>query len=178
MNAKFSSSPNYWGWLFGMGILLIILGIFAISAPFVATFASVLTLGWLLVFGGIVQVISAFSARKSGGFLVHSLLGLFCILVGILMIINPHATALTLTMLLAVFFLTLGTFKVFSSIVVRYENWGWVLFSGLLELLLGILILVHWPSSALWVIGLFIGIDFIFAGWSLLAYSYVVKKLS
>jgi len=172
-----TTTPNYWGWLFATGILLIIIGIFAVSAPFAATFASVLVLGWFLIIGGVIELISAFSFRHSKGFIVYLLLALFSILVGVLMVMNPSITALTLTMLFALFFLTLGIFRIISSAVLRYENWGWFFLSGVLALILGILILVHWPSSALWVIGLFIGIEFIFSGWSTLMLSLFVKKL-
>lgn len=174
---KTATSSKYWGWLLAMGIFLIVIGCFAISAPFAATFASVLVLGWLLIVGGIFEVISAFAYRHYGGFLVNLFLGLFSILVGILMVTNPTITALTITILIALLFLTLGIFRIVSSLVVRYNNWGWFLFSGILALILGILILVHWPSSALWVIGLFIGIDFVITGWITVLLSLTLKKL-
>lgn len=171
-------APQYWGWPFALGIILIILGIAAISAPYFATIASMIFLGWLLVFGGIAQIAFSFISRASSSFLLHALLGLFSIVIGGLIIAFPSTTALTLTVLLVAFFLALGLFRIFTSIALRFENWGWFLASGILAVVLGVLILIHWPSSALWVIGLFIGIDFIFVGWSFVALSLFMKKLA
>lgn len=173
-----TTSPTGWGWLLATGIFLIIIGLLALSAPFAATFASVLVLGWLLIIGGVLEIVSAISYRHYGGFLVNLLLGLFCVLVGILMVVNPTLTAMTLTILIALLFLTLGVFRIVGSLVVRYSNWGWYLFSGILAVILGILILIHWPSSALWVIGLFIGIEFIVTGWVTVVLALALKKLT
>lgn len=174
MNATTHSSQ--WVWLLIAGILLIITGLIAIAYPIVTTLATMMMLGWLIIIGGILQIIFAFASRKTGGFLPHFFLGLFCILIGILIEINPTALAATLTLLLAAFFLTLGIFRVVGSIVTRYENWGWFLVTGIIDLLLGILILVHWPISALVIIGLFVGIDFLFVGWSFIWASVIVKR--
>lgn len=169
-------ASNYWGGLFLLGIILIVVGIFAIWAPFVSTFASVLTLGWLLVVSGVIQLVFAFSTRRSGSYLAHALFAILNIIIGFLMITHPDITAATLTLLLAAFFLGLGLFRIFSAAAMRFESWGWIFVSGVLALILGILILVHWPSSALWVLGLFIGIDFLFTGWTMVVASLVMRK--
>lgn len=167
---------NYWGWMFAIGIILIIIGVLAIAAPFVATFASVVALGWLLIIAGVAQLLFTFSARQSSDFLLHSLIALFTLLIGILMVTHPTTTAMTLTILLAAFFFTLGLFRIYSALLLRFSNWGWVLVGGIIAIILGILILVHWPSSALWVIGLFIGIDLVFTGWAFILSGLLLKK--
>jgi uncharacterized membrane protein HdeD (DUF308 family) len=168
---------RYWGALLALGIILVIIGILAISSPFFTTLATVFALGWLLIISGIAQLIYTFSIRKSGSFLEYALIGLFTLLVGILMIANPTSTAKALTLLLGAFFLAIGLFRILGAIVLRFANWGWVLVSGILAVILGILILIHWPVTALWVIGLFIGIDLLFTGLSFITASFTVKKL-
>lgn len=169
---------KYWGWIFFIGIILVIIGAIAIATPFVATITSVVVFGWLLIFSGIIQLLYSFFGRHTNSLFMQSFVALLTILIGILMVSNPTVTAMALTLLLAVFFLTAGIFKIYGAVVWRFPQWGWTLVSGILSFILGILILVHWPSSALWVIGLFIGIDLIFTGWSLMAGSFVFKKLS
>lgn len=168
---------QYWGWMFGLGLILVLIGILAIAAPFVATFASVVALGWLLVIAGIAQLIYSFTSRHSSDFLLHSLIALFTILVGMLMLTHPTITAMTLTILLAAFFFALGLFRIYSALLLRFKNWGWVLLGGIIAIILGVLILVHWPSSALWVLGLFIGIDLIFTGWEFILGGLLLKKV-
>lgn len=174
---KGKSLQTYWGWVFFMGLLLLVIGVIAIAAPFVTTLASIVFFGWLLVIGGIAEIGFAITHRNSDYFLMHSLVGLLTIVVGFLMVFNPTITAMTFTLLLAVFFLGVGIFRIFSSVAVRFTNWGWAFIGGILSVILGALILIHWPSSALWVIGLFIGIDLLFTGWSFIIASLVLKNV-
>lgn len=167
-----------WTWPIVLGIILIIIGFIAAAVPYFTTMTSVYFLGWLLVFGGVAELIYAFVDRTSNRFMMHSIMGLFSIVVGVLIIIFPQVTAMTLTLLLAAFFLALGLFRISTSLILRFPNWGWFLLGGVLAFILGILILVHWPSSALWVIGLFIGLDFIFIGWAFLLMGLTFKRIS
>lgn len=167
---------KYWGWILTTGIILLILGTIAVAAPFIATITSVIVFGWCLIFAGVSQIILTFAYRQSNDFFLHALIALLTILIGIFMAFDPAATAITLTLLLAAFFLAAGIFRVYGAIVFRFPQWGWVLIGGILSIILGILILIHWPSSAFWVIGLFIGIELIFTGWSFLMASYIVKR--
>lgn len=169
--------PNRWV-LSIAGVILILIGVYAIASPFIATLLSIITLGWLLVLGGIVQLFYSFSIFRNQGFLTHFILALFSILLGILILNEPELAAASLTLLVAFFFLVLGLFRIFSSIFYRFESWKWFLFVGVLDVILGVLILLHWPSSALWVIGLFVGLDFLFMGWAFLTTSFLLKKIS
>ena len=157
-----------WGWLLAVGILMIILGVFAIGAPVVATIAVQLMLGWILVLGGIAQGIHAFMVQGWGGFLLELLSALLYLVIGLLLLVNPVEGALALTIVLAVFLIVEGIFKIVMAWRVRdHQGWGWLLASGILSLILGLLIWAEWPSSALWVIGLLVGIQLLFTGWSL-----------
>ena len=157
-----------WGWLLALAILLIILGLVAIAAPVYATFAVQVLLGWILIIGGIAQCVHAFTVRGWGGFLFELLSAFLYLAVGILLLVNPVEGALALTIVLAAFLLVEGVFKIVMAWRVRrHPRWGWLLASGILSLILGALIWAEWPSSALWVIGLLVGVHLLFTGWAL-----------
>jgi uncharacterized membrane protein HdeD (DUF308 family) len=158
-----------WGWLLALALLMIVLGLMAIAAPVYATFAVQILLGWILVIGGIAQAIHAFMARGWGGFLLELLSALVYLAVGALLLVNPVEGALALTIVLAAFLVVEGIFKVVMAWRVRaHPGWGWLLSSGILTLILGGLIWAEWPSSALWVIGLLVGVHLLFTGWALI----------
>jgi uncharacterized membrane protein HdeD (DUF308 family) len=157
-----------WGWLLAVGILMIILGVVAIGAPVVATIAVQFMLGWLLVISGIAEGIHAFMVQGWRGFLFELLSALLYLGVGILLLVNPLEGALALTIVLAVFLLVEGIFKIIMALRVReHRGWGWLLASGIVSLILGALIWAQWPASGLWVIGLLVGIQLLFTGWAL-----------
>jgi uncharacterized membrane protein HdeD (DUF308 family) len=158
-----------WGWLLALALLMIVLGLMAIAAPVYATFAVQILLGWILVVGGIAQAIHAFMARGWGGFLLELLSALLYLAVGALLLVNPVEGALALTIVLAAFLVVEGIFKIVMAWRVRgHPRWGWLLASGILSLILGGLIWAEWPSSALWVIGLLVGVHLLFTGWALI----------
>ena len=157
-----------WGWLLALGILMIILGVFAIGAPVVATIAFQVALGWILVIGGIAEGVHAFMAQDWRGFFFELLSAILYLVVGVLLLVNPLGGALALTVLLAAFLVVEGIFKIIMALRVRdHSGWGWVLASGILSVILGLMIWAKWPASGLWVIGLLIGIQLLFTGWSL-----------
>lgn len=164
------------GALFGVGLALIALGSLAIYSVVFATFASVIFFGWVLVFSGFVQLGHALYARHWNGFWLQLLLGLFSLVGGALLIFNPVFGAISLTLLLGLLFIAQGTLRIFLALTKRFEHWIWVLIGGILALTLGIMILVQWPYSGLYIIGLFVGIDLIFNGWALVALSIAAKK--
>lgn len=151
-------------WFLGIGILLIVLGVIAVIAAFAATMATVLFFGILLLVAGVVQVVHALSAMQWQGFLLHLLGGILYTAIGTLLLIDPVAGAVGLTMLLAFFFIVGGIFK--TVLGVQTES-AWFAFNGILDLLLGLLIWLGWPETGTWVIGLFLGIELLFAGISL-----------
>jgi uncharacterized membrane protein HdeD (DUF308 family) len=157
-----------WGWLLALGILMIILGALAIGAPVVATIAFQFALGWILVIGGIAQGVHAFMAQGWQGFLFELLSAILYLVVGVLLLVNPVEGALALTVVLAVFLIVDGIFRIIMAMRLRdHRGWGWLLASGIMSLILGVLIWAEWPASGLWVIGLLVGIQLLFTGWSL-----------
>ena len=160
-----------WGWFLGLGIVLIILGAIAIGSAFLMTIASVFLFGWILIIGGVMEVVHAFWHKRWAGFFLDLLTGLLYVVVGWMMVNNPQESALLLTLLIAMFLVFEGVFRIVTAITVRYPHWGSVLFNGIISLLLGILIWRRWPVSGLWVMGLFVGIEMLLNGWSLVMLS-------
>jgi uncharacterized membrane protein HdeD (DUF308 family) len=118
-----------WGWFLVLGILLILLGVIALCTSLLATLATVLVFGWLLTISGILEIVSSFWSRRWSGFFLHLLAGVFDIVVGLLIISHPAAIALSLTLLLAAFFIVGGVFRLVGAIVLRFPNWGWAVSS-------------------------------------------------
>lgn len=165
-----------WTWFLALGALLVALGAAVISSSYYATVFSVILLGGFLIAGGVIQILQAFLAKKWSGLFLSLLLGILYIVTGFLFMGRPTTTAIALTLWIAVFCFAVGLFKMISSLLIRFENWGWVFFNGLITFLLGAMIYNDWPISGLWVIGLFIGIDLILSGWSWIMLSLAAKK--
>ncbi len=158
-----------------LGLALLILGILAISVSVFTTLASVLFLGILLIIGSVVVIIDTFKTwrKDSKHFVLYLIFSILYLAAGIMLVRHPVWGAVSITLVLGIFYLMLGIFRIIGSIILHLPHWGWSLLSGVLALILGFLILIHWPASSLIVIGLFIGIDLLFLGWT-----YVVLALS
>jgi uncharacterized membrane protein HdeD (DUF308 family) len=160
-----------WGWFLALGIVQVVAGMLAVGFAFIATLASVFTLGVLLLIAAGAQMGAAFLARDWGGFFLSLLVGVFYAVAGFLTAQHPLLAAEGLTLMLATAFLVGGTFRIIIAVVERFPSWGWVLFNGVITVLLGIAIWQQWPESGLWVLGMFVGIDLVVNGvtWSVLA---------
>lgn len=168
-----------WKVLMGVGILAILTGCFAILVPAVASVGTAIFIGWVLVFVGGVLIAAAFSAHSVGSLLLRLLWAVLTLIVGLWLIIEPHNGTLTLTFVLGVYFLFMGVTRVTIAFLGRgQEGAGLMGLSGVCGLLIGILVLVKFPSSADWAIGLLVGIDLIFAGWTLTSIALVGKDLA
>ncbi|MEM1060570.1 MAG: HdeD family acid-resistance protein [Verrucomicrobiota bacterium] len=158
------------GWFKFAGIVLLVLGFFSVLLPLVATLVYETLFGVLFLIGGLAMVLQAFQCRGWRGFLLQMIVGVLNVGVGSLLLLFPVKGALVLTAVLAAFFLIQGAFRMILALQVRQtKGWGWMWVSGLATLLLGIVIYGALPVSAGWAIGLLVGIDFIFAGFALLA---------
>jgi uncharacterized membrane protein HdeD (DUF308 family) len=160
-----------WGWFLALGIVQIVVGMLAVSFAFSATLASVVTLGILLLIAAGAQMAAAIWAWDWRGFFLFLLLAILYAVTGFLMLQQPLLAAEGLTLMLAAAFLVGGMFRIVIALVERFPSWGWVLCNGIITVLLGLLIWQQWPESGLWVLGVFVGIDFIVNGviWLVLA---------
>lgn len=178
-NLEFEAVRDRRGWFMALGILLVVLGMIAIGAPLASGIAINLLIGWLLVISGIAHGIHAFKASGWRGGLMQILCGLLYLGVGTMMVVNPIAGLLALTVMVLVYFILSGIFK--TILAIRVENLpqrGWVTVSGILSLVLAIYVGSQFPASALWVIGLLVGIEMVFSGWSFVMLALAARRIT
>jgi len=168
-----------WKGLMAVGLLAIFVGCVAILVPAVAAVGTAIFIGWILLVAGAFLVAAAFSAHSVGTVVWRLLWAALTVIVGVWLIVEPHNGTLTLTLVLGIYFLLMGLTRVTVAFLGRGQpNAGLVGLSGVCGLLIGILVLAKFPSSADWAIGLLVGIDLIFAGWTLTSVALVGKDLS
>jgi uncharacterized membrane protein HdeD (DUF308 family) len=164
-------------WLFlVLGSVSMLVGFLAIGAPHVATTKTVIVIGALLVIVGLTEAIHAVLMRNFRGFAIHLLAAALYLMVGFFVLEDPTRAAGVITLLLAASFFAGGVLRIGYAIVERFIAWPWVLFNGVVDLFLGILIWRGWPESKEWVIGLFVGIELILHGWSWVALGLTARS--
>lgn len=157
--------------------LMILAGILALVYPMISSVAVVIFLGWLLIITGVVQAISLISARSVPHFWLQLVSVVLFIVVGALFLRNPGESLLTLTLLLIVFFMVEGISKVIFSLTIRpFPNWGWVLLSGIVGILLAMLLWASMPVTAAWLLGVLLGIELISEGAALGYLAWRVRR--
>jgi uncharacterized membrane protein HdeD (DUF308 family) len=167
---------QYWGWFLAFGIALLILGVAAVARAVTATVATMLFFGWLLVLASGIEIAQAILVGHWAGFFHHLLAAVLFGVVGLIIVTRPTISAEVATVLMATFFLIGGLFQLIASMVLALPGWGWQAADGIITLVLGVLVLVEWPASGLWVIGLFVGIDLIFYGFGWIALALAVRQ--
>jgi uncharacterized membrane protein HdeD (DUF308 family) len=156
---------NEWWTFLALGVALIVFGTIAIGSAVMTTVAVTVLFGFLLLAGGITQIVSAFWTGRWSGMLLHLLIGVLYTIVGLMTIDDPFESAAALTLLIALVLIFSGVFRIVTALADRFTGWGWVLLSGGVSLLLGLMIYRQWPATGAWAIGLFVGIEMIFNGW-------------
>ncbi len=166
-----------WGWLLGLGILFVILGSFGLSMVVGITVASMLFLGVLLVIAGGSQIVDVFKSKQWKGAMSHALIAMLYIAGGALIIYDPILASSLITATLAGVLIVIGLTRIWMAMMLGVgEGWGWFFIAGLSALVLGILILLQWPWSGLWFIGLFISIELIICGWTYIFLAFALKR--
>jgi len=161
---------RHWGLFLFEGIVLIILGTLAVLVPAVASVAATVVFGWILLISGLVGLVATFRAQGSPGFVWSLISALLGIAAGVILLSMPVQGALTLTAVLIAFLLVEGLATMLFALEHRKGSsgrWSWVLTSGIVDLVLGVMLLAGLPGTAVWALGLLIGINMIFGGWSL-----------
>jgi len=166
-----------WGWFLVFGIVLLVLGIGAIVRSVSATVASMVFFGWLLMFAGIIEFVDAFMVGHWAGFFLHLLAAILFGVTGVLILAKPLISAETVTFIMSIFFLVAGLYQLVASVWTHLPGWGWQALNGIVASVMGGLVLAEWPVSGLWVIGLFVGIELIFAGSSWIAMALDLHKM-
>lgn len=166
-----------WTWFLVLGISLTILGVVCVGKAQTATTFSILVLGWILAISGVMWLVNAFRAFSWQGFFLFLLNAIIRGVTGYLLLRHPDAGAAGVTMLLASLFIVAGLFRAVGAGVIRFPRWGWMVFSGIVSVVLGISLLVSWPSASTYFIGLVIGIDLILDGASLIGFATAIHSL-
>ena len=171
---------THWKLFLVQGIVMMVLGFLAVAEPNVATLAVTLFVGWLFLIAGVFRAALAWHSRQMPGFAWAMLTALLSIVLGLILILRPLAGVLTLTMVLVAFFIVEGIASILGAIEHRQHlrSWVWVLFSGVVDLLLAYLIWAGWPSSADWAIGLLVGINMLFFGLSLVMTALAARVMA
>lgn len=160
---------EHWKWLMFTGVAVALLGVVGIALPLLMTLAVEIFVGWLFVIGGVLRILALFNAKHMPGFWWSLFGAALAVLLGLALIFMPWPGVLTLTMVMAAIFLAEGVSAIFSAFSLRLhsENWGWLLFSGGVDLVLAFLILQGWPQTAGWVLGLLTGVNLLVLGVSI-----------
>jgi uncharacterized membrane protein HdeD (DUF308 family) len=175
-----SAFHAHWKLFLAEGIIMMVLGLLAIAVPEVASVVITIFIGWLFFIGGIFRAVSLVQHRNMPGFGWSLLTALLAIALGVILLLRPIAGVLTLTLALIAFFILEGVSAILLAIEHRKHlpSWGWILFSGLIDLLLAFLIWDGWPSSADWAIGLLVGINMVFLGLSLIMTAIAARTMA
>ena len=158
---------NYWGLFLVHGVVLMILGVLAVIWPQISTVAADIYIGWLFLFGGIVGLVTMFWAPGVPGFLWSLLTAALSLIVGVLLLWHPVEGVVSLTLALIALFIVEGIFQIAAAIRYRDalpDSWGWMVMSGIADLVLAGLIISGWPGTASWALGLIVGVNLISSG--------------
>ena len=169
------TTASLWGGPFVMGLLLALLGVVALGAVVLTSLFSVIFYGSMMVMAGVFEVVHAFRIRKTGPFVMFLLGGILSIGVGLMLLARPGAGMLALTLLLAGYFFASGLFRGITSVVDRYEGWGWDLAYGIVSVALGAIIFAQFPASSMWALGIVVGVEILFRGISIMAGALAVR---
>ncbi|MDD5461928.1 MAG: HdeD family acid-resistance protein [Methylococcales bacterium] len=168
---------THWKLFLVEGILLIFLGSAAIILPHFFTVAIIVTLGWILIFGGSFLIARALFFFRMPGFGLWLFMGILQIVIGYLFLAQPLEGILTLTVLITLFFALEGIAKISFALMMRpMAHWGFVFFSGVTALVLALIVWMGWPGTATWLLGLLFGVNMFFGGWSMVNISLKYKE--
>jgi len=165
-----------WWWFLLLGALLVLGGIVAVAYPFLSSVSVVVVFGTVLMVGGLATVIGSFWTGKWSAFLLQLLVGILYTVAGIAITDAPVESTLALTLVIASLFIIVGIFRIVAALMIQFPQWGWALLNGGVTLLLGVLIYRHFPESSLWVIGVLVGIELLFNGWTWIMLALSVRN--
>jgi uncharacterized membrane protein HdeD (DUF308 family) len=166
------------GWSIALAILMILAGMIAIVVPIVSGIAATLVVGWFFTMAGVLHFLFAWKLHTASGVFWELLLGFLYLFSGIYLIIHPLAGLLSLTLFLAAYFLFKGVVQImhFFQMQPRHGSW-WLLFDGIISLVLAVMIWRSWPASSVWAVGTLVGISLLFTGFSRLMLVLTAKRI-
>jgi uncharacterized membrane protein HdeD (DUF308 family) len=178
-SAVASAIHEHWVLFLIEGIVLVILGVIAILVPLIATLALTILVGWLFLISGIVGLVTTFWARHAPGFWWSLISAIIGILAGLALLVSPVVGALSLTLVLIAFFIIEGVASIMYAVDHRRQltgSWGWMLVSGIIDIILAGIILAGLPETAVWALGLLVGINMLFGGGAMIAMALAARQ--
>jgi uncharacterized membrane protein HdeD (DUF308 family) len=180
LQADFARSLHErWSLFLTEGILLVILGLLAFLLPPLATLGITIVIGWLFLLSGIMGLITTFGARQAPGFWWSLVSAILAIGAGVILLARPVTGAVSLTLVLIAFFIVEGVASIMYALDHKQrssQRWGWMLLSGIIDLILAAMIFAGLPGTAGWALGLLVGINMIFGGAALIAMALAARK--
>ena len=165
-----------WKWLLALGILFVLLGTIGLGTVVGLTLASIMLLGVLLLVAGVIQIVDVFKSKQWKAVAWHAVIAILYLIAGVIIIYDPILASTIITALIAWILIVIGMARMIMAFTLRPgAGWGWLLLAGLTAIVLGVLILLQWPYSGLWVLGLFIAIELLVNGWT---YIFIAIALS
>jgi uncharacterized membrane protein HdeD (DUF308 family) len=172
---------SHWLWFLLLGVLLVVAGTAAIIVPAATvgtTFAVAMFFGILLMVAGVATIVSSFWIGEWSGFLLHLLVGILYVACGFVVTENPLVSVVMMTIFIAVSFIVLGTFRIIAALKLRYPQWGWALLNGTITMLAGIIVFRNLKNGdAFWVIGLLVGLEMLFNGWTWIMLALALRNM-
>lgn len=165
-------------WVIALSISLIVLGVLSILLPGIASAFFTAVMGWVAIISGVVMIIESFQSKPVRGFWLNLLVGIAYGIAGIYILFNLAAAVVALTFAFGILFIVEGIFTIIMAFTNRagHRMFWLVALNGIVTLILGILVLNRWPSSAIWLIGLYVGISLLMSGISLLAAAMAARR--
>lgn len=176
-NAIRAELRDKWGWFFALGIALIVFGLIASANLLVATVATVFWVGILMIAGGVVEIVHAFSVRTWGSTILGILAGLLYAVAGIFVFANPVVATAAITITIGLLLIVAGFVRIVIGFQERgTEGWFWVVLGGLVTVAAGIIIVAGWPGNSIWVLGIFLAVDLLVQGVTYAALALALKR--
>lgn len=177
---EFQRVRQYWCWLFSFGVLLVLGGTVAVVVPAATAATSVvamIVLGTTLIVCGVATIVAAIWTGKWTGLMPQLLCGVLYLVSGYIISDEPLRSAAMMAAFIAAMFVILGAFRIIVALLVRFPHWGWALLNGFITLMCGVVIFRHFASSAIWVVGLLVGLEMLFHGWTWIMLSMAIKNI-
>jgi uncharacterized membrane protein HdeD (DUF308 family) len=167
------------GWLIFLGFLTAILGVLAMVAPTITGVAVTLLVGVLLTVTGISRIIHAFKSGNWGTGIWGTIIGILGVVAGLIMLFRPGVGLASITMLLGIYFLIDGISEIIAAFKMKpIDGWGWLLFGGIVAVLLSFLIWRQWPVSGTWAVGVLVGIHILIAGITMIVFGFGARRVA
>jgi len=170
----------HWQLFLAQGVIMVILGVLAVVSPQISTIAVDIYVGWLFLLSGVVGLASTVLGMNVQAFLWLLLTAALSLFAGIVLLWHPVEGTVSLTLVLIALFLVEGIFQIAASISYRYafpDAWGWMLASGIADLILVALMIKGWPSTAAWALGLIVGFNLITSGAAIIVVAFAGRSL-